>query len=516
MQISNKFFSLNIYLVLIVFSFSINFYFASYGVEPMDSFVLFNGGFKVLNGLIPFKDYWLVTGPLMDYLNALFFGIFEVSWRSYIIHSSLANSLISILIYKLFLNLGLNKVISLAYTLMFSLLMYPSVGVPFVDHHSTIFVLTSFCLFILGVKNRENKYFFFIPISLVIGFLCKQTPTTYSVLTIFFLGCIYLFFLDERKKFILTIFYGSLSAFLLLIFFFFFTKIPISNFLTQYIYFASSIGDYRLSTWNFDLFGTIHEFKFILLPLIFSFYLNFIYYKLNKKNDFLILLTLNFFAILLMFHQLLTMNENYIFFVIPILTAFIHIYNDKVITKKIFLYSIIGLCLFSVTKYHLRYNEHRKFHRLEKVDLSKAIDAQVIHQSLKGLKWITSTYPTKPDKEIEIISQSINILKKEKDKFSVITDYLFLPVVLGINDHSPNQWYHPGVSYPLKDSKYYRDYKTFFVEKLKRENISKVLIVGKGLENLLSLTFDENCFSKLQIGEITYRLILKDKCEEFR
>ena len=37
----------------------------------MDTFVLYNGGFKVLNNLVPFKDYWLVTGPLMDYLNAL-------------------------------------------------------------------------------------------------------------------------------------------------------------------------------------------------------------------------------------------------------------------------------------------------------------------------------------------------------------------------------------------------------------------------------------------------------------
>ena len=157
-----------------------------------------------------------------------------------------------------------------------------------------------------------------------------------------------------------------------------------------------------------------------------------------------------------------------IFFYCSILTAFIHIYNDKVLQKNL-LYSIIGLCLFSVTKYHLRYNEHRKFHRLEKVDLSKAIDAQVIHQSLKGLKWITSTYPTKPDKEIEIISQSINILKKEKDKFSVITDYLFLPVVLGINDHSPNQWYHPSVI--LKDSKYYRDYKTFLLKNLREKYI---------------------------------------------
>ena len=58
----------------------------------------------------------------------------------------------------------------------------------------------------------------------------------------------------------------------------------------------------------------------------------------------------------------------------------------------------------------------------------------------------------------------------EKDKFSIITDYLFLPVVLEKNDHSPNQWYHPGVSYPLKDNKYFKKYKTFLLEKLKKEN----------------------------------------------
>ena len=160
MQNTNKFYHLGLYIVLIIFSFLVNFYYSSFGVEPMDSFVLFNGGFKVLNGLTPFKDYWLVTGPLMDYLNAFFFKIFDVSWTSYIIHSSLTNSLITILIFTLFKTLGLHKIYNLIYTLMFSLLMYPSVGVPFVDHHATIFVLSAFCLFIFGVKKKNEKYFF--------------------------------------------------------------------------------------------------------------------------------------------------------------------------------------------------------------------------------------------------------------------------------------------------------------------------------------------------------------------
>ena len=72
------------------------------------------------------------------------------------------------------------------------------------------------------------------------------------------------------------------------------------------------------------MLGILHEFKFILIPLTYAFYLNVVYFK-NKNRDFIILLTLNLFSVLMIFHQSLTMNENYIFFLIPILTAFIHI-----------------------------------------------------------------------------------------------------------------------------------------------------------------------------------------------
>ena len=57
------------------------------------------------------------------------------------------------------------------------------------------------------------------------------------------------------------------------------SKIPISDFLIQYIYFAGSIGNYRLSNLKPDFFGIMHEFKFIIIPfiLIFIFYCFFIF-----------------------------------------------------------------------------------------------------------------------------------------------------------------------------------------------------------------------------------------------
>tara|TARA_X000001036_G_scaffold230669_1_gene215547 strand:+ start:6145 stop:7698 length:1554 start_codon:yes stop_codon:yes gene_type:complete len=517
MQNISKINHLLIYLSLILFSFFVNFYYANLGIEPVDSFVLYNGGFKVSKNLIPFYDYWLVTGPLMDYLNAFFFKIFGVSWRSYVIHSSFTNALISTLILILFFQLKLGKFFSLFYALMFSILMYPSVGVPFVDHHATIFVLASFCFFILGINNKNNRYFFVIPFFLILGFLCKQTPTTYGVLAIFFLGLINLYKHNDVKSYLYNIILGSALSIIFLLSFFYIANIPISNFLTQYILFASSIGDYRLSNWQFDISGFIHQFKFVLLPLLYLFYLAFLKFKKKNKSQLIILLSIIFFTVLMLFHQSLTMNENYIFFVIPILTAFIHIFNENNLNKKnLILYFIIGLCIFSVTKYHLRYNENRKFHRLEKTDFSKAVDASAIHKQLKGLKWITNHYQNDPRTEIENINESLQILRKEKGRFSIITDYLFIPAVLNVNDMSPNQWYHPTVSFPLKDQKYYEDYKTFFIKKLEKNKIKKILIVGNGLEDLLFATFDKSCFKKSQLGKITFRLELKDSCKEFK
>ena len=84
------------FIILLFFSISFNQYYGYIGINPIDSFAIFNSGYEVLNGYFPFKDYWTITGPLLDIIQAFFFKIFGVSWFSYVLHASVFNFIITI------------------------------------------------------------------------------------------------------------------------------------------------------------------------------------------------------------------------------------------------------------------------------------------------------------------------------------------------------------------------------------------------------------------------------------
>ena len=90
------------FFFLILISFSINQYYAFIGVLPIDTFSTFNSGYDLLNGSIPFKDSWIIKGPVLDIIQAIFFKLFGANWNSYIIHSSLINVVISLFTYYFF------------------------------------------------------------------------------------------------------------------------------------------------------------------------------------------------------------------------------------------------------------------------------------------------------------------------------------------------------------------------------------------------------------------------------
>ena len=86
--------SINIF-ILISFSFFINYYYSSLGALPQDTFAYYDTGYRILSGDVPFKDYWTVSGPIIDYLQGALFYLFGVSWKTYIINGSLVNLFIS-------------------------------------------------------------------------------------------------------------------------------------------------------------------------------------------------------------------------------------------------------------------------------------------------------------------------------------------------------------------------------------------------------------------------------------
>ena len=165
-------------------------------------------------------------------------------------------------------------------------------------------------------------------------------------------------------KTFLYFFYGSIVSFVFLILFFVFTSINFEEFFSQYILFAKSVGSYRFSLFNLSLHD-IDEYKFLLFNLIFVVIFLIYSFKKNNKKSIIILSGVFLINVILILHQKLTFNQNYIFFLIPLTMSFIHLNYEKYFPKKKFiLLTLILICLLGSIKYHLRFNEGRKFHEL--------------------------------------------------------------------------------------------------------------------------------------------------------
>ena len=106
----------------------------------------------------------------------------------------------------------------------------------------------------------------------------------------------------------------------------------------------------------------------------------------------------------------MTINGMFIFFIIPILTGFSHIYFLKYYkNKKYILSMLIILALGSTIHYANKYIFTRDFADLRKVNKKNAIKADVLDKKLSGLKWITPNYIHNPSDEKNLLSDVKNI-----------------------------------------------------------------------------------------------------------
>jgi len=472
-----------IYLIIIaIFSVSINQFFANKGIFPIDSFLNFDSAYNVTRGFHPFKDYWLITGPLLDYIQSFFFITFGISWFTYVLHASIINMFFALFSFYFFLKIGLKNYYAFIYSIGVAILAYPSIGTPFIDHHAVILSLMAFYSFSLGVLLKKNIYWFITPFFLIFSFLSKQIPSSY--LLIFFVIIIFIYFISKNsnKKNLIYFFVGSLLSLFLIAMVFYINEIPYKNFLIQYIYYPASLGDERISELNINLKNLVLQFKFIyfaLLPLILCFFFIIIKDKQNffNKDEFIILLLFLCSVLIIVYCQLITRNQILIFFIIPIISALAHAYSEKFFNKKYLIYFILVIFIFSTGKYHIRFNQNKKFIELSNVNFDLSEDADQLDVKLKGLKWITPHYPNRPLYEINLLKEVKNILLEKKNRKIIVTDYQFFSSLLNNDFASPNKWYDD-LSIPDKKNKHYNEYKSFFFEKILNSKIEYIYFIG--------------------------------------
>lgn len=511
-------------IIIFLFSISINQYYGNLGVCPIDSFWFFNSGYDSLNGYYPFKDYWTISGPFITFTQAIFFKVLGTSWFSYVLHASFFNFLISLTTFYTLYKFKLSVHYCLLYSLLIAILAYPSAGTPFVDHHASILSIISLLFFILAIKTNSKIYWFFLPIILAISFLSKQTPTGNIFLLIIFLSSIYFIINFDLKKILLAL-TGAASITLFFFLILFLTKISFESFYEQYILFPLTIGKNRVEYFLFPLEFSriILRFKLIHIPLLILIFISIQKIKNDlkyiKSNDFLIILSLIFSSYIFIAHQLMTINGLYIFFIIPIVAGFSHIYFlDQYKKKNYFIYILLLFTICSTMHYWNKYIHKRDFMDLRKANFTQTIDARILDKKLNGLKWISCLNPYDPNKEVLNLKESINLIKDDERKKGIITEYQFISVILSTYDYSPTEvWFMNHVVDLEKDSKFFKSYKNLLINKIKKHKIEIFYLIKPfwNDDKLFEKGLDKNCFKKTQLTEILDAYLLQE-CDELK
>ena len=495
------------------------------GVFPIDSFSHFDIGYRILNGDLPFRDYWTVSGPFVDYLQAFLFSIFDVNWQTYLLNASILNGLVAVLTYKLLLSFKLNKIFSFFYVICFSILAYPVSGTPFVDLHSTYFSIISIYIFVFAIKTEKLKFWFLLPFFLFFAFLSKQVPAVYIGFSIILLVA-YNFILNNKKK-NFNIFFtlaASTTIFLLIFLaFFYFKNINFQNFLDQYINHPREIGKSRYSNIDYNLKNTILDFKFI--HLIFGLFLiTNIKQFLKKKNfykekDFQVFLIFIFLFFSLIQHQIITKNQVFIFFLIPLFCALVHTQIQRVNFKheKYLIYFLVLMCLFATGKYHIRFNLEKKFHELNNVNFSNTVHGDLLDKRLKGLNWITPGKKSQKEvaDEIKKLSEISKILKEDTKKKMLFTNYSFFSVLLGESTNTVTRWF-PGddSAFPRKKNTLYDSYKNFIFNQIENKKIANIYIISDVSEKNLLEYLSSECLKRVRVHKDLLKFKINYKCKD--
>ena len=495
--------------IIFLVSISVNQYYGNIGVYPIDTFLFFDSGFRFLNDQFAFRDFWPMSGPLIDLIQGIFFKIFGVSWFSYVLHASFFNFLISISTYIILRKFKLESNYCFFYSLAVALVAYTNSGTPSLDHHSMIFSLIAIYAFILAIEEDKNIYWFLVPLFLFFAFLSKQTPAAYIIITISTISFLYFLFNFSYNK-IIIIFFSSTLCLISLSLFFYFKNIPISSFYEQYFLFPSTISEVRflhhLHPIEFSRyilrFKIIHLSQLILVIII----LKNIYKNINylKSNEFFILLLLISTGLIFIVHQILSLNQKFIFMVIPILFGFSHVFYKKYfLNKKYFLVLIIFITLGSTIYNITKYANSRKFMDLEKIELDKAISAVKIDKKLNGLKWISPIYPDNPNLEINLLKETIKLINDDKQNKMLITHYQFISAIINQPIFSPARTYASNnTSYPTEGSKFFESYKSFFNNRIEEKQIKVIYLIKPLKEETITDFIDKDCYTKINKNEI--------------
>lgn len=126
------------------------------GLMPLDQSIVFDGGWRLLSGQVPFRDFGTPTGLVPIAMQALTFALLGVDWSSYLLHAAVVNGAFGAVVYTLLRVVRVDPILSGAGAAGSVWLLYPPIGVPFAEQHAFFFVAAAVTAAI-WLSRREQE-----------------------------------------------------------------------------------------------------------------------------------------------------------------------------------------------------------------------------------------------------------------------------------------------------------------------------------------------------------------------
>ncbi len=324
-----------------------------YGLEDSDSGFILGMGWRILNGEMPYKDFFYIRPPLSPYLSAFYLWLTPKYGQIFLLrlinnYQLLLQVFLTLTILKKNYNFKKLKIDIYIFTILcyFITLM----GTLYFQWHTTDGILFA----VLGcflITHFENKNIFYFIAGL---FFCASMLTKQNFIVIPFLGIFFVFLQKSIWKSLLVIF-GIISGLI-----FFYIYLFYNNLFADYLMLtsgATSIKDLFIAGFIFYFIKHEYVYLYIIIVLIcflFCFSISrkykFSYLKLNAHSLFFLLSVFILFLFSSTYVLIFETNERIIAFdrLLPVIVSIVFFY--LFFFKKEFLkehYSLIMLMGFS-------------------------------------------------------------------------------------------------------------------------------------------------------------------------
>lgn len=170
--------------LLVLFGAAISFVYGRVGYMPLDQSIVFDGGWRVLSGQLPFRDFTSPAGFVPIFMQAGFFRLFGVSWTTYLMHAAVLNGLFCVLVYLLLRRHQTPRRPAFLYGLLSGVVFYPPFGVPYMEQHAFFFATLAITLTALATHAAapwtKRILWSLVSVSLALAYLSKQIPTIFA------------------------------------------------------------------------------------------------------------------------------------------------------------------------------------------------------------------------------------------------------------------------------------------------------------------------------------------------